>query len=249
MRVKSGEERLRAFLSTVYTLAFMAKILIIDDDENLVEQVADHLKRNGFTVESAINGLDGLQLVEHFPFDVLVLDWRMPGLTGIELCKKYRDQGGKAAILMLTGKDSIEDKETGFNTGVDDYLTKPFDARELVVRIRALLRRGGGAVKSDILYAGNVMLNTRSRTVTANEAALSLTPKEYALLELLMRFQDRAFTCEELRDHVWPSYGEVSLDTVRTLVHRLRLRLPTDAKAPSIANVAGLGYMLQLPSD
>jgi DNA-binding response OmpR family regulator len=226
----------------------MAKILIVDDDENLVEQVADHLTRNGFTVESATNGLDGLQLVEHFPFDVLVLDWRMPGLTGIELCKKYRDLGGKAGILMLTGKDSIDDKETGFNTGVDDYLTKPFDARELVVRIRALLRRGG-AVKSDVLHAGNVSLNTRSRTVTVSGAALSLTPKEYALLELLMRSQDQAFTCEELRDHVWPSYGDVSLDTVRTLVHRLRQRLPNDADAPSIANVAGLGYKLQLPGE
>jgi DNA-binding response OmpR family regulator len=125
----------------------------------------------------------------------------MPGLTGIELCKKYRDLGGKAGILMLTGKDSIDDKETGFNTGVDDYLTKPFDARELVVRIRALLRRGG-AVKSDVLQAGNVSLNTRSRTVTVDGAALSLTPKEYALLELLMRSQDQA-TCQWIRCARW----------------------------------------------
>src|SRR5579883_1603806 len=164
----------------------MPKILIVEDDNNLCQILEQSLKADHHSVEISHDGPDALGRLRSYVYDLVVLDWDIPCLDGIEVCKQFRAKGGNAPILMLTGKSNIEEKEHGFDSGVDDYLTKPFQIRELKSRIKALLRRPA-ALHGSTLRAAELILDVAKFEVTKAGQSITLSPKEFALLEFLMR--------------------------------------------------------------
>lgn len=197
----------------------MAKILIIEDDLDMSFSMESFLKMEKFAVEAVANGQEGLERLQFYQYDLVILDWQLPDTTGIEILKDYRRRGGKTPVLMLTGKSDISEKEKGLDSGADDYLTKPFHPKELAARIRALLRRPL-VVVGDTLSVKHVMLDTKARKVTSNGQAISLAPMEFSLLEFLMRYPNEVFTPEALLDRVWPSGSEASPATIRTCIKK-----------------------------
>jgi DNA-binding response OmpR family regulator len=224
----------------------MAKVLVADDDEQLRALVVDWLESQKFEVESVNSGSACKIVLENRNFDVMILDWQMPGLSGVDVCRWFRERGGTTPVLMLTAKDEIKDKEIGFGAGVDDYLTKPFLMRELSARLSALLRRGTVA-PSLTVEVGPLKVDPDQHVVTVNGAPLKVSPTEFSILEFLARHQGQVFDTNTLLDRVWKSSADVSPDTVRVYIRRLRDKL-TDAGHPTmLQNIHGVGYKLQLP--
>jgi two-component system response regulator QseB len=201
----------------------MPKVLLADDDKQLRSLVGDWLEHDNYNVDLACDGAECKEFLLSSSYDVLILDWTMPEITGVELCKWFRARGGSTPILMLTGKDEIADKESGFDAGVDDYLTKPFELRELTARLRALTRRGPVAA-SRIIQEGPLTVDPDKHTATVDGNPLTLTATEFSILEYLARHPNQVFSANALLDRVWKSSSEVSPDTVRVYIKRLRDR-------------------------
>ncbi len=223
----------------------MPKLLLADDDTQLRQLVGDWLEHEQYTVDLAADGAEGKEYLLSGTYDVLVLDWNMPEITGLDLCKWFRAKGGSTPILMLTGKDEIQDKETGFGAGVDDYLTKPFELRELVARIRALMRRGSVAITRTVTV-GPLIIDPDAHTVTVDTKPMNLTATEFAVLEYLGRHPNQVFSPNALLDRVWSSSSEVSPDTVRVYIKRLRSKFGELGYPDLIQNVHGVGYKLSI---
>jgi DNA-binding response OmpR family regulator len=221
----------------------MAKILVVEDDPAICSIIVDWLTHQHHTVEVSHNGLEADQYLKTYQYDVIVLDWGLPELSGVDICKRYKTAGGRAPVLMLTGKHDIEDKEEGFNAGADDYLTKPFDIKELSARIRALLRRPTN-VYDNILSIRNVSLDPNNHIVTKDGAPIKLTPKEFAVLEFFMRNPNKVFKADALLDHIWNSEAGSGPETVRTCIKRLRRQIDMPDVPSIIENVHGVGYKL-----
>ncbi|MBI2810538.1 MAG: response regulator transcription factor, partial [Candidatus Melainabacteria bacterium] len=164
----------------------MAKILIVDDDTELTSTVSYSLKLERHTVEIAHNGEDGLEFMLLSSYDLIILDWMLPGISGIEVCHTYRNKGGKTPIIMLTGRGDEQNRVEGLDTGADDYLVKPFSIRELIARITALLRRPN-TFRPTALQVGDIVLDLGTREVTKNGKTIDLRPIDFALLEFFMR--------------------------------------------------------------
>jgi DNA-binding response OmpR family regulator len=222
----------------------MAKILLVEDDRELVEIISDWLTGEMHSVEHVNNGLDALERLKFYPYDLIVLDLGLPRLGGVEVCKQFRASGGKLPVLMLTGKTELEQKEEGLDAGGDDYLCKPFHPRELSARIRALLRRPGTALPST-LKVGNIELHPGSLKVTKNGKELVLLPREYALLEFFMRNPGCVFNSEALLDRVWSNESDCSPDTVKVHINRLRNKIDDDGSQSMIRTVFRQGYKLE----
>ena len=222
----------------------MAKILVIEDDLGLSRMVKDWLTFEHHMVETADNGKDGLEKLQYYQYDVIVLDWELPEMTGIEICRQFRSAGGKTPVLMLTGKGTIVDKETGFDAGADDYLTKPFHMKELSVRLRALLRRVGGNLTGDELRYRDIVIEPANHRATRTGKDLQLLPKEFALLEFLMRHPSQVFSAEALLSRVWSSDSDATIDAVSTCVKRLRKKVDVEGETSVIKTVHGVGYRL-----
>jgi len=224
----------------------MAKILVVEDDKDLAENIEDWLKHETYTVEVAHTAELAGELLATFFYDLLVLDWNLPGLSGVDLVKMYRAGGGQTSVLMITGKETIKDKEIGLDAGADDYLTKPFHLRELSARVRALLRRPRSALAT-VLSAGDISLDASTRQVKKGGQLLELMPKEYALLEFFLRHPNQVFDQEAIIDHLWNSEKGVGIETVRTNIMRLRKKIDGDSEESMIKNLRGQGYKLELP--
>lgn len=224
-------------------LACMAKILLAEDDLALAPMIRDWLGFERHTVEHVVDGQAALQLAEEFQFDLVILDWGLPGMTGVDICRKLRLRGNPVHILMLTGRDSLQDKETGLDAGADDYITKPFQIKELAARVRALLRRPVTYAGS-VLTAGAITLDSGNYKVTKNGVELHLLPREFALLEFLMKHPNHVFSLDSLLEGVWASEADVTRDAVRTCVTRLRRKLESAGEKPIIESVHGQGYRL-----
>jgi DNA-binding response OmpR family regulator len=224
----------------------MAKILLVEDDEQLAGVIADWLTYQGYDIDCVKNGTDAEQRLQTSSYELVILDWGLPDIQGIDICQNYRATGGQALILMLTGKRDVREKETGFDAGADDYLTKPFDVKELSARVRSLLRRPP-EIKQNTLSAGNITLDPISCVVSRDQEPLKLFPKEYALLEFFLRHPNQVFSPESLLDHVWHSEAGVGPETVRTSIKRLRKQIDCDEEKSLIENVRGVGYKLNLP--
>jgi DNA-binding response OmpR family regulator len=222
----------------------MAKILIVEDDRALSELIVDWLTSEKYMPEPVYDGTEGLERLQFYKYDVVILDWDLPGISGPKICQQFRDSGGQTPILMLTGKKEIEDKTTGLDAGADDYLTKPFHMKELSARLRALLRRGATEVSRTVLTAGHVSLDPVSRKVLSNGKELSLQPKEYSLLEFLLRHPNQPFSAEAILDRVWSSESDTSPDTVRLQIMRLRNKIEIDGKESMVRTIHRVGYML-----
>ncbi len=220
----------------------MSKILVVDDEIEIAEQVRRSLTREQHTVEVVHDGQAAVDYLRVAQYDLLVLDWMMPKMTGLEVCKWQRSRGDKTPILMLTARGDIDDKEKGLDSGADDYLTKPFHLRELVARVRALLRRGVSPTNE--LRAGDLLLDPVARRLYRGLTEVHLEPKEFNLLEFLMRHPNQAFKAEALVARVWETDSEVSPDAIRVYIRGLRKKIDIDGQQSVISTVHGAGYRL-----
>lgn len=223
----------------------MAKILIVEDNSELMDNVRDWLTQEQYVVDCCTDGVEALAYLGTYEYDAIVLDWTLPKMSGIEVCKQYRSQGGSTPIIMLTGRRTLDDKEIGLDAGADDYLTKPFEVRELSARIRALLRRAP-KVAGDVLKAGHLALDKETHKVTKNGQEVHLMPKEFAILELMMTYPSKIFSAESLIERVWSSSSDASPEIVRKYINRLRAQVDTEGAPSVIRTVHGVGYALDI---
>ncbi len=222
----------------------MSKILLVEDDVKLGNQLQELFAASSLHLEIATSAEDALQLLRGFDYDLILLDWDLPGMSGLDLCKQYRASGGQSYIVFLTGHHSIEAKEQALDAGADDYVTKPFDIREVFARMRSVRRRAL-IMTPDLLEASGVTLDPVGQIVSCGDRSVRLTGKESALLEYLMRHPDRPFNAQKLLNAVWPSDSDASVHTVRTWMHYLRLKLADLGKADLIKTVSGAGYVVE----
>lgn len=228
------------------SIKLMAKILVVDDNIDLADNVKTWLQMEQHTVDVCNDGLAGLEYLRTYQYDVIILDWAMPKMTGIEVLKQYRSLKGVTPVLMLTGRRSIDDKEEGLDAGADDYLTKPFEMREVSARVRALLRRPQ-AQPTNTLTVSNVTLDKEMRKVSKNGSELRLMPKDFAILELLMTYPNKVFSAESLIERIWSSDTDASPEVVRKHINRIRTQIDTEGKPSLIRTVHGVGYALEPP--
>ena len=223
------------------------KILIVEDDDRIAKPLAEDLRHQHHVVEIAADGLEGWEYTQAIDYDLILLDLMLPKLDGISLCKQLRQSQYNALILMLTAKDTTSDKIIGLDAGADDYLVKPFEIEELAARIRALCRRSQ-ETKPPILTYGKLQLDPANNEVKYDGRVLTLTPKEYMILELFMRHRDRVFSRSAILDKLWELDRVIIAGdrTVRTHITNLRHKLK-DAGMSSdcIETVYGLGYRLR----
>jgi len=223
----------------------MAKILVVEDDENLSRLVKICLSSETHLVDSVMRGMDALAQIRLITYDMLVLDWMLPDITGVEVLKHYRASGGRAPVLMLTSRSAIADKVTGLEAGADDYLVKPFDKLELAARVKALLRRPKD-ISPEVLVRGGLEINQTTFQVLKDGHEVELRPKEYALLEFLAKHPGESFTAEAILERLWRSDAMSTTDTVRTHIMTLRKKLGDNDEKPMIKTVRGRGYSLQI---
>jgi DNA-binding response OmpR family regulator/HPt (histidine-containing phosphotransfer) domain-containing protein len=221
------------------------KILVVEDDVLVADALRSILSRHNYAVEIAHDGRAGLDCIEAFNYDLLLLDIILPKLDGISLCRHVRSRGDLMPILLLTSKDSKHDRATGLDAGADDYVVKPFNPEELSARIRALLRRGNDNSQPILTWKG-LTLNPRNYEVTYEHQLLTLTPKEYALLELFLRHNQRLFSCGAILEHLWTYEDTPSEEAVRTHIKGLRHKLKAvGAPHNLVETVYGIGYRLK----
>jgi DNA-binding response OmpR family regulator len=221
----------------------MAKVLLVDDDVMFAESIREWLTFEHHKIDVVHTGADAIRFIDGFEYDVLLLDWQLPDMTGIDICKRYRSKEGTAYIIMLTGMTKVDNKVEGLESGADDYLPKPVDVKELSSRIRALMRRPS-KFTGNVLNAGEIQLDTRSRVVTKSGANIQLKPLEYSVLEFFMRNPNQVIAPEMLLKRVWDSAVEASTDSVYTCINRLRKKLDPNDKEAVIKTVHGVGYRL-----
>jgi DNA-binding response OmpR family regulator len=223
----------------------MAKIFLADDDEFEADKLRKWLVHERYTVDVTHNGNDAIAYLLANEYDCVILDWMMPGKDGLTLLKEYRNSHGSAPVLMLTGRSTLSDKEAGLDSGADDYLTKPFELRELSARLRALLRRPK-PLSGTNLTAGVLTLDTARRRVTKDGLELQLQPIEFALLELFMRHPNHTFSHQALAERVWPTDSEPSVQGLRTYIKLLRKKIDEEGKPSLIKTMHSVGYCLEL---
>ena len=224
----------------------MPKVLLVDDDSRLRMNIADWLEHHRFDVDEAQSGAEAKEKLAAFTYDLVVLDWNLGDAEGVDVCRWFRGRGGTTPILMLTGKDMVEDKVTSFDAGVDDYLTKPFELLELTARLNALMRRGGLVAPTRVLNQGGLVIDPAAHSAKIDGKEINLTPKEFDILEFLLRHPDQVFSADALLDRLWKSDAEVSPDTVRVYIKRLREKLEKHGRGGLLKNIHGVGYKLAL---
>ena len=225
----------------------MTRVLVVEDEESFSDPVAYMLRREGYEVSVAATGPDGLAEFERAGADLVLLDVMLPGLSGTEVCRSIRTRSN-VPIIMLTARDSEIDKVVGLELGADDYVTKPFSSRELVARIRAVLRRNTeeDELLPGVLEAGPVRMDVERHVVTVNGAPTPLPLKEFDLLEMMLRNSGRVLTRGQLIDRVWGSDYVGDTKTLDVHVKRLRAKIEPDPGAPRyLLTVRGLGYKLE----
>lgn len=225
----------------------MARVLVVEDDADLAEGIEQRLTFEHYTVEVTGNGADALEMLKIYQYDLVVLDWNLPELTGVDICRRFRAQGGVTPILMLTGEADIAHKEAGLDSGADDYLTKPFEHRELLARVRALLRRPR-EFQGEKLTAGGIVMDLETRSVTKDGKEIHLKPLEFMLLEFFMRNPNRVFSQEALLERVWPPGTDASNENVRTYIKTLRKQIDRPQGESLIRTIYGAGYKFEIPS-
>ncbi len=227
----------------------MTKISIVEDEASFSEALEFLLGKEGFSIVTAATGAEALRKFEQGGIDLVLLDLMIPEVSGIEVCRQIRAKS-KIPIIMLTAKDSEVDKVVGLEIGADDYVTKPYSSRELVARIRAVLRRNGNddvESASGLLTVGGVKMDVDRHQVSVNGSAISLPLKEFELLEFLMRNAGRVLTRMQLIDRVWGSDYVGDTKTLDVHIKRLRAKIETDPANPTvIQTVRGLGYKMEL---
>jgi two-component system OmpR family response regulator len=221
-----------------------ARILVVDDEPSIVDAVATALRYEGFDVEEAASGRDALAAVARQEPDLVVLEWMLPDIPGIEVGRRLRERGFKTAVLFLTAKDAVEDKVEALRSGGDDYVTKPFSLAEMVARLQAVLRRTNGALPGDVLSFADITLDESRHEVSRNGAAIELTATEFNLLRYFMLNPRRVLSKSQILQNVWHYDFGGSRNVVETYVSYLRRKLDA-AGSPLIRTVRQAGYMLE----
>jgi len=219
------------------------KLLIVEDEENIAQYLAKNLEAQGHSVDVAFNGSDALDMILENPYDLITLDIILPGLNGYEVCRSARAEGVDAPILMLTAKDGEYDEVDAFEMGADDFLRKPFSLVVLLARIGSLLRRGSRS-HTATLEAGDLAIDTKSHAVTCGGRAVELTPREYDLLEYLVRNRGKAVSKQELIDYIWGSGYLGNDNIVEVYIRYLRKKIDDEGAESRITTVRSFGYMV-----
>ncbi|MGV0744688.1 response regulator transcription factor [Mycolicibacterium sp. XJ870] len=219
------------------------KVLVVEDEPRLASTLSVGLQAEGFVAVAASDGIDGLWHATEHEFDVVVLDIMLPGISGYEVLRRMRGHGVWTPVLMLTAKDGEYDQTDAFDLGADDYLTKPFSFRVLVARLRALVRRGAPQ-RPTVLTAGTLSLNPSRRTVERCGTSIALTPREYGLLEYLMRNKDTVVTKLEILRNVWDAHYEGPDNVVEVYIGYVRRKIDIPFGTNTIDTIRGVGYRL-----
>jgi DNA-binding response OmpR family regulator len=221
------------------------KILIVEDEHKIANLIKQGLEQERLVVDVAYDGAAGYDYAFSEPYDAIVLDRLLPGIDGLEICKKLREQGNHTPVLMLTAKAQVMDKVEGLNSGADDYLTKPFAFEELLARIKALVRRPK-ATMSNVLQVEDLSLDIDTYEIKRGKSRIALSSKEFALLEYLMRHQNKTLTKEQIINHVWSYDANILPNTVEVFIGYLRNKIdrPFKDKQSLIHTVRGFGYRI-----
>ena len=222
------------------------KIFIIEDEPSIIQLVQHNLEKEGFIVSSSINGNNGLKELKKFEPNLLLLDWMLPDLSGVEICKNIRKdiKLKSLPIIMLTAKGEEEDKIKGLDSGVDDYLTKPFSFNELLARIKAVLRRSDPKIVSDYIEFDDLKLNRNERRVFRSNIEITLGPTEFRLLEFFLLNPKRVYSRDQILENVWPNNINVESRTIDVHIRRLRKSVNLKNKKELIRTVRSAGYSL-----
>ncbi|WP_290773544.1 response regulator transcription factor [Anaerofustis sp.] len=220
------------------------RVLIVEDEVTLALPLVALLEKNKILADTVADGVSGLMLARKGIYDVIVLDIMLPEMDGLTILKTLREEHNSTPILLLTALDNIDDRVKGLDLGADDYLTKPFDTKELIARIRALSRRNLGSISEDTIVMGNVKLNVNNASLSVGERKETLTKKETNLLETLMKNKDNVLSKDYILDKVWGIDSYAIDNSVEIYIHYLRKKLGNDADIKIITN-RGLGYTLK----
>ena len=223
------------------------RILLAEDDCDLARAVCTLLERSGYAVDAVDNGEDALDLAQSSTYDGIILDWMMPKMDGIQVLKQLRSEHNATPCLMLTARETVEDRVTGLDAGADDYLPKPFAAKELLARLRAMLRRGG-SWQEEKLTVGNTTLDKGSMQLTVGANTVRLNTKAYQTLELLMAHPGMVFSADRIMERVWGWDSDAEINVVWVNISSLRKKLAEMGADISITAVRGSGYVLEVKS-
>lgn len=221
------------------------KVLIVDDEEHIRELIKFNLKKEGYDIEVAINGVEALNIIREIKFDLILLDLMLPEIDGLEVCKEIRrnEETSDIPVMMITAKGEEFDKVLGLELGADDYITKPFSIRELMARVKALLRRSNFKKEENIIKFGDVVVNFKTREVIKGTQNVELTLKEFELLKLLIKNKGNILTRELLLDKIWGYEYIGETRTVDVHIRHLRKKIESDDKNPQyIQTIRGVGY-------
>jgi DNA-binding response OmpR family regulator len=220
------------------------RVLLAEDDYRLGNLIQHMLVKEKIKIDWVQQGDTAFEYAMYSPYDVIILDWMMPGETGISVCDRLRKQGYQGSILMLTAKDAVNDRVLGLDTGADDYLVKPFEFVELLARIRALSRRGGLQLREEIVQVGDLVINRSMHTASRGGREIQLTGREFQLLDLLIQNQGRVLPREVILDRVWGLETEVTPNNLDAYVRLLRKKIDLPGEEMLIHNIRGIGYKL-----
>jgi DNA-binding response OmpR family regulator len=220
------------------------RILVVEDDELLASALSRGLTAEGYAVEVAADGVDGLHRAREFDYDAMILDLLLPGLNGVRVCAQLRAAGRHLPVLMLTAKDGPADHVEGLDAGADDYLAKPFKYPVLLARLRALLRRGPARLPP-VLRHGPLALDPARHRCTRDGVELDLTPREFAVLRYLLAHREVAVSKQELLDHVWGDNDAADHNVVQVYISSLRRKIDTDGQQSLVETVRGVGYRMR----
>ena len=223
------------------------KILIVEDETKIREYLRQGLSEAGFLVDEAPNGLDGHHKAMTESYDLIILDVMLPDIDGWRILQSLRDAGTTVPVLFLTARDSVDDRVKGLELGADDYLVKPFAYAELLARVRTLLRRGQSAPLETTLTVADLELDLMRRRVTRKGQKITLTAKEFALLELLIRHRDEVLPRSLIASQVWDMNFDSDSNVIDVAIRRLRAKIDDDFEPKLIQTVRGMGYMLEAP--
>lgn len=222
------------------------RVLLAEDDTKLGKLIKHMLEKSDICIDWVVNGNLALEYALYDPYDVVILDWMMPGQTGIAVCNQLRKQGYNGAVLMLTAKDAVDDRVLGLDTGADDYIVKPFEFAELLARLRALARRSNIKLTEDIMQFGNLTFDGLTHCIRQGDIEVQLTSREFQLLNLLVRNQESVIPREIILDRIWGLETEVSSNNLDAYVRLLRRKLTPFKNMVIIQTVRGVGYKLSV---